>query len=75
MAKHICTLPSVSFNVFYNKRLACLRKIITPTPKTLLTKTTAARNGVALSYLRGPYYLAAVFVATIVVCRKDDWPL
>ena len=33
----------------------------------LLTKTTAARNGVALSYhrLRGLYFLAVVFVRSI----------
>ena len=35
----------------------------------LLTKTTAARNEDALSCLRvrGPYYLAVVFVATIYI--------
>ena len=34
----------------------------------LLTKTTAAQNEVALSYhkLRGLYFLAVVFVATII---------
>ena len=34
----------------------------------LPTKTTAARNGVALSYhsVHGLYFLAVVFVATIV---------
>ena len=33
----------------------------------LLTKTTAARNGVAFSYrsVRGLYFLVVVFVATI----------
>ena len=36
----------------------------------LLTKTTAARNGVALSYhsVRGLYFLAVAFAATIVLC-------
>ena len=35
----------------------------------LLTKTTAAQNEVALSYhsVRGLYFLAVVFVATIVI--------
>ena len=35
----------------------------------LLTKTTAVRNGVALSYhsVRGLYFLAVVFAAIIVV--------
>ena len=37
----------------------------------LLTKTTAARNEVALSYhrVRGLYFRAVVFVATIVMIR------
>ena len=37
----------------------------------LLTKTTAARNGVALSYrsVRGLYFLAVVFVTTIIVSQ------
>ena len=36
----------------------------------LLTKTTAAQNEVALSYhrVRGLYFLAVVFVATILLC-------
>ena len=35
----------------------------------LLTKTTVAQNEVALCYdrVRGPYFLAVVFVSTIVV--------
>ena len=35
----------------------------------LLTKTTAARNGVALSYhrVRGLYFLAVVFAAIILL--------
>ena len=38
----------------------------------LLTKTTAARNGVALSYhsVRGLYFLAVVFVRSIVIIIK-----
>ena len=36
----------------------------------LLKKTTAARSEVALSYhkVRGLYFLAVVFAATIIVC-------
>ena len=38
----------------------------------LLTKTTAARNGVALSYhrVRGLYFLAVVFVRSIIICNN-----
>ena len=55
---------------------------------TLLIKTTAARNEVALSYhrVRGLYFLAVVFAATIYIYVsinasmdhspiKNDWPL
>ena len=37
---------------------------------TLLTKTTAAQNEVALSYhkLRGLYFLAVVFAGSIICC-------
>ena len=45
-----------------------LKQLYTYSEKTiLLTKTTAARNGVALSYhsVRGLYYLAVAFAATI----------
>ena len=40
----------------------------------LLTKTTAARNGVALSYhrVRGLYFLAVVFVRSIIICKNMD---
>ena len=40
----------------------------------LLTKTTAARNGVALSYhrVRGLCFLAVVFVRSIVICNNMD---
>ena len=42
-------------------------EISKPFHTTLLTKTTAAQNVVALSYhrVRGPYFLAAVFAATV----------
>ena len=46
-------------------------------PTILLTKTTAARNGVALSYhsVRGLHFLAVVFVRSIyslVLCFRND---
>ena len=39
----------------------------------VLTKTTAARNGVAVSYhwVRGLHFLAVVFAATIVIWYND----
>ena len=49
-------------------------------PKTgiciLLTKTTAAQNEVALSYhnVHGLYFLAVVFVTTIVVFEFNNIP-
>ena len=49
--------------------------IVIVTHTILLTKTTAAQNGVALSYLRvrGLYFLAVVFVAAICYwnCYRD----
>ena len=41
------------------------------TNNILLTKTTAAQNEIALSYhrVRGLYFLAVFFVATIVITR------
>ena len=38
-----------------------------------LTKTTAAQNEVAISYhrVRGLYFLAVVFVATIIILKSD----
>ena len=41
---------------------------------TLLAKTTAARNGVALSYrsVRGLYFLAVVFVRTIFCANEKN---
>ena len=40
---------------------------------TVLTKTTAAQNEVALSYkVRGLYFLAVVFEATIVTADADN---
>ena len=44
-------------------------KYTEPSITILLTKTTAARNGVALSYhsVRGLYFLAVVFAATVGV--------
>ena len=40
----------------------------------LLTETTAARNGVALSYhrVRGLYFLTVVFVRSIIICNNMD---
>ena len=40
----------------------------------LLTKTTTAQNKVALSWhkVRGLYFLAVVFVATILTCRPAN---
>ena len=40
---------------------------------SVLTKTTAAQNEVALSYyiVRGLYFLAVVFTATIVLYFRD----
>ena len=48
---------SVTFNCFWN----------IPKKAILLTKTTAARNEIALSYhrVRGLYLMAVVFAATI----------
>ena len=41
----------------------------------LLTKTTAAQNKVALSYdrVRGPYFLAVVFVSTICITVRSKF--
>ena len=49
-------------NMKLNNRMVC-----TSERPILLTKTTAARNGVALSYrsVRGLYFLAVVFVRSI----------
>ena len=43
----------------------------------LLTKTTAARNGVALSYhgMLGLYFLAVVFASTIVLLVTHKFTL
>ena len=48
------------------------RVIKNPSCFILLTKTTAALNDDALSYhrVRGLYYMAVVFVATIVVLME-----
>ena len=42
---------------------------------TLLTKTTAAQNKVALSYnrVRGQYFLAVVFVSTICITVRSKF--
>ena len=54
--------PRVVNLCWYFIRGICCGDIILP------TKTTAARNGVALSYhrVRGLYFLAVVFAATIL---------
>ena len=62
------------------KLFAAILNIIHPKVNTInifLTKTTAAQNNVALSYcrLRGLYFLAVVFAATIVFKDSREQPL
>ena len=56
--------------IFLNEYKSYLRYTI------LLTKTTTARNDVALSYhrVRGLYFRAVVFVATICTYTVKDYP-
>ena len=64
-----------TFILFLKKCTLCRRtqiaKITCTNIGILLTKTTAAQNGVALSYrkVRGLYFLAVVFVRHIVALR------
>ena len=51
----------------------CLCSVL-PAATILLTKTTAVRNGVALSYrsVRGLYFLTVVFATTIAIFTSED---